>query len=150
MKKKIIILIVTIVVVVIGLFISNYLPGGDGIVAQTELPDGTQILMTQKYSSGGEPYIVSLYFKEPEASWGWCYLDHQDTRWRKGKIEYDPSSDKVRIWKGKVLRGVLDRSKGMYYRPNVSGWETKAPQEYRDPPFVNEKLKSLTNHSTLR
>ena len=124
--------------IVIVRFISGCLPGGDGIVIQRELPEGTQILVSQEFHSFGEPYQVDLYFKEPGKKWGWCYLDHQDTRWRKAKIEYDASSDEVRIWKGNNLRGIWSRTKDKYYRPDVSGWETIAPQEYRDPPFANE------------
>ena len=137
LKMKPVIIIIAIPILCLALLgISGVLPGGDGIVVSKELDDGTQILVTQKYSGIGEPYIVSLYFKEPKSKWGWCYLDHQDTQWRNSRIEYDEQSKVVSIWKGSTLRGQWNRKTNVYNRPDVQDWASEAPQEYRNPPFT--------------
>ena len=113
------------------------LPGGDGVVLYKKLTDGTLILVTQEYSSFGEPYQVSFYFKIPDQEWGWCYIDHQDVRWIGANIKVNSLNDQIEIWKGNTLRAIWDRRNNIYIRPNVHEWKTVAPQEYRDPPFLS-------------
>ena len=139
-KMKNIAKLAALVLAAVVLWYALYcLPGGDGIVSQLKLSDGTQVLVAQVYN--GTPYKVGFYFKEFEEEWGWCYLGHEETRWRRARIEYDPGTDEVRIWKGKVLRGIWNRRTSMYYRPDVPGWETVAPQEFCDPPFAMAENK---------
>lgn len=131
-------LIAAIVIVLAVLcIVSGYVPGGDGIVAERKLPDGTSLMVVQKYGSGDLGYRVGFYFKEPGAEWGWCYLDHEDSIWRTGRIDYNPSTDTVTIWKGPVLRGQWNRPTKEYLRPDVPGWHTLAPEEHRSPPFLD-------------
>lgn len=134
---KLALVIVTSLIVAALFAVSGFVPGGNGIVAERTLPDGTKLMVVQKYDSGDLGYKVDFYFKEPGKEWGWCYLDHEDSRWRKGSIGYDAASDTVTISKGSVLRGKWDRGKRTYSRPDVKdGWSTTAPQEYgRAPEF---------------
>lgn len=107
----------------------------DAPLAQTTLPDGTRILVMQLKNEMDSGYKIDLYFKEPEQPWGWCYLDHEDTRWKECIITHDPTANNVRIWKGDTLRGLWERTEKRFYRPNVPDWFVTAPQEQRDPPL---------------
>ena len=135
MKTLAIVGVILCIAILIG--ISGLLPGRDGIIADRILPDGTRLLVVQKKSTGDLGYEVGFYFREPQKAWGWCILDHDDTSWWKGRIEYDPVSDVVQIWKGGTLRGNWDRKKQIYSRPDVKGWTTPAPQDFREPPFLD-------------
>ena len=137
MKRLLIIALAIAVLGVAALGIWGILPGGDGVVSRKTLSDGTELVVTQQYS--GEPgYEVGFYFKLPDNDWGWCYLDHEDTEWRNGRIEYDSEADTVLIWKGATLRGRWNRKNGKWERPDVDGWISDAPQELRRPPFESE------------
>lgn len=138
--KTLLIVAIAIVLVVLCI-VSGFAPGSDGIVTERRLPDGTSLMVVQKYSSGDLGYEVGFYYKEPGAEWAWCYLDHEDSSWRTGRIDYNPSTDVVTIWKGSVLRGQWNRQKKEYSRPDVPGWDTPAPENYRLAPFLD--------HSTL-
>ena len=63
------------------------------------------------------------------------HLAHDDSSWLRGRIDYDPNSDIVTVWRGGTLRAQWDRKTKQYTRPDVQGWKDKAPQEYRPPPF---------------
>ena len=82
--------VVIILVTILGF--AGILPGGDGIVAQRTLADGTELLVTQIYGTGDLGYEVGFYFRNPKTEWGWCYLDHEDSQWRNGRIDYDEHS----------------------------------------------------------
>ncbi|MDB6078355.1 MAG: hypothetical protein JWO82_2102 [Akkermansiaceae bacterium] len=102
------------------------------IVAERTLPDGTRTLVTQVLTMEG--YQVGFYFLEPNARWGWCYLDHEGSSWRNGsRIDYDPAAEVVDIWQGSVLRGRWDRKKKEYSRPDIGGWTASAPQAFYSP-----------------
>ncbi len=121
-----------------ALGVSGILPGGDGVVSRKTLSDGTKLLVTQQYS-GELGYEVGFYFKLPNEAWGWCYLDHEDTEWRNGRIEYDSGTDTVLVWKGSTLRGRWIRRAGKWERPDVAGWISSAPGDLRSPPFESNK-----------
>jgi len=131
--KKIAIITMAALLSAVVFIIAGHMPGNDGVVARRTLPDGTQVLVTQKHASGG--YEVGLYFREPHYEWGWCYLDHDDSSWFRGRIDYDPTSDVVTVRRGGTIRAVWDRKNKQYTRPNVQGWKSVAPQDYRPPPF---------------
>jgi hypothetical protein len=136
MNRLLLVILGAFLVVATLLGVWGVLPGGSGVVARRVLPDGTEILVTQTYGTGELGYEIGFYFKEPNTAWGWCYLDHEDTEWRHGRIEYDASSDTVTIWKGSTIRGRLHRRSKDWERPDVKGWHSPAPQEMRNPPFA--------------
>jgi hypothetical protein len=111
------------------------LPGGDGIVAHRTLADGTQLLVTQTYGTADLGYEVGFYFRNPKTDWGWCYLDHEDSQWRNGRIDYDEQSGVATIWKGSTLRGRFTVATKKWERPDVQGWVSTAPQALKEPPF---------------
>ena len=139
MKTLLITVIAAPVLLIAFLGIGGIFPGGDGVVARETLADGTAIQIVQRYASGDIGYEVGFYFKPPNEEWGWCYLDHEDTQWRKGRIKFDAATDTVSVWKGATLRGRWNRRSSKWERPDVSGWVSDAPQELQAPPFEHTK-----------
>ena len=66
-------------------------PGGDGVLDRLTLEDGTEYVVAQRYNGTfAEPYSVDFYVRPPGSSWGWCYIEHEDTRWTVGRLKYNP------------------------------------------------------------
>ena len=105
--------VVTVAVVAVagagGLFLAVVQPGGDGVVAAIRLPDGAEYMVYQKCNWNAEPYTVALYARESGGAWGWCYIDHEATRWRGVSMAYDAATDSVRVSEGGAVRAVIDR-----------------------------------------
>lgn len=83
-------------------------PGGDGVIAELQLPDGSHLEVSQKWNgweSWSEPYTVSLHTLEEDGSWKWHYVDHEAGRWYKGRLEHNESAGTVELHNGKTLRG---------------------------------------------
>ncbi len=139
MKTLLITMIAAPVLLIALLGIGGILPGGDGVVTNATLADGTVVQVVQQYGTGDVGYEVGFYFKPPKGEWGWCYLDHEDTQWRNGRIEFDAVTDTVSVWKGGTLRGRWNRQSAQWERPDVSGWVSDAPQKLRAPPFEVNK-----------
>jgi hypothetical protein len=79
--------------IVAALFIRFIQPGSSGVVASLRLPDGSEYMVTQRCNWSPEPYTVAFYMRSPGAKWGWCYIDHQENRWRDVAMTYDAASD---------------------------------------------------------
>lgn len=94
--------------------LASILPGGSGIVAELALPDGAQFMVAQKANYSLEPYTVSFFYKEPGAPWGYCYLDHEDTRWWSGKLVHDPNKNRVLVYRGAAEVASLDRENSSF------------------------------------
>ncbi|WP_265593167.1 hypothetical protein [Verrucomicrobium sp. BvORR034] len=60
------------------------------MVASLRLPDGSEYMVVQKCNWSLEPYTVGFYMRSPDGPWGWCYIDHQATRWRNVVMTHDP------------------------------------------------------------
>ena len=109
-------------------------PGGNGTIAKLTLADGSEYLVTQHWNAIGEPYAVDFWFKTNARPWGWCYIDHQDTRWWRGSLKHNTTANSVQVFRGNELRGELFLDKktfALYGGPNR---ELSAPQEYCNPP----------------
>ena len=72
-------------------------PGGSGVVASLQLPDGSKYMVTQRCNWSLEPYTVSFYMRSQNGQWGWCYIDHQATRWRNVQLIYDSNRDVIDV-----------------------------------------------------
>lgn len=127
---------------------SGILPGGDGIVAERTLPDGTQLLVTQTHGTADLGYEVGFYFRSPKANWGWCYLDHEDSEWRNGRIDYDALSGIATIWNGATLRGRFTVATNKWEKPDVEGYVCNAPMALKEPPFIitQSEQAASSNH----
>jgi hypothetical protein len=110
-------------------------PGGDGVLASLSLPDG-EYMVVQRYNDWREPYSVSFYMRSPGGDWGWCYIDHQASRWRRVSMKHDASSDTVIVTKWGVKRAALDRGRNMFWiAKRKFTREVPAPQGLESPPF---------------
>jgi hypothetical protein len=139
MKGCLISVLVAGLIILTLLGISGILPGGDGIVAERTLPDGTQLLITQTHGTAELGYEVGFYFRSPNSDWGWCYLDHEDSKWYNGRIDYDEASRVATIWKGSTLRGKFTFPTMKWERPDVAGWVSNGPHPMKEPPFKPTK-----------
>jgi hypothetical protein len=136
MRKSIIALLSAVVLSLGGAFIYYFGPGGDGVIGRLTLGDGSDFKVIQRYNHWfAEPYSIDFYFKLPGATWGWCYVEHEDTRWRAAQVRYNPQNHSIEVYRGKTLRAAyfIDRKTFALY----ADWqrELAAPQELRDPPL---------------
>ena len=118
---------------VFGLIVALFLflggPGGSGTLAQLHLPDGSEYKVTQQYNWSAEPYTVDFFMRKGEEPWGWCYIDHEASRWRNVIMVHDPGTDSIVVTENGTRRAVLDRKRGTFWMDNgqFSG-ELDAPQ----------------------
>jgi hypothetical protein len=117
-------------------FLAYVQPGGAGVLASVRTPDGAEYLVEQDYDSDG-PYNVGFYMRPPDGKWGWCYIDHEASRWRDVKVSYDAAADKIVVTERGVRRASLDRATGSFWIDNGSfSRSAQAPQEERNPTFA--------------
>ena len=110
-------------------------PGGDGVLDRLTLEDGTEYVVAQRYNDTfAEPYSVDFYVRPPGSSWGWCYIEHEDTRWTVGRLKYNPQHRSVEVYRGFWLIAAyfLDRQTFILYSGGERNWG--APSKYREPP----------------
>ena len=97
-----------------GLFFAIVQPGGSGLLASIQLPDGSEYRVTQRCNWSAEPYTVSFYMRSPKGGWGWCYIDHQATRWRDVALTYDATLDIVTVTEQGTWKAGLDRKRSTF------------------------------------
>jgi len=117
-------------------------PGGSGVLDRLELPDGSEYLLTQKWNGFVEPYTVSFYFKSSAGQWGWCYIDHEDTRWRHVELRHDSENNSIKVFRDGGLRAelFLDRQVfALYGDDDRKKRELHAPQDWRYPEYLPKK-----------
>lgn len=69
MGEWLLIALATLPLLAISFFISDHLPGFNGVVAQLRLADGTQIVVEQE--SNGALYNTGFYLKPAKGRWQW-------------------------------------------------------------------------------
>src|SRR5687768_13477223 len=79
-------------------------PGGDGVVARLETADEVECLVHQSWNDWFEPYTVSFYYRAPSGDWGWCYIEHEDHRWRNWELTHDAARNVIRVTERGQLR----------------------------------------------
>ena len=125
------------VAAVVALFLLVVQPGTSGVVASLRLPDGSEYLVTQRCNWSLEPYTVEFFMRPAGGPWGWCYVDHQASRWRQVAMTWDAASDTVVVTERGTRRAALDRARSAFWIDNGSvRRELAAPQELRDPAFA--------------
>ena len=116
-------------------------PGGSGVLASHRLADGSEYMITQRYS-WPEGYIVDFYMRSAGGEWRWGYIDHEANRWRHVDISYDSTADKLLVTERGIPRAVLDRRRNTFWIDNGSvRREDPAPQRQRTPPFDFSAIK---------
>lgn len=114
-------------------------PGGSGVLGSVRLTDGSEYVVTQECNWSVEPYTVGFYMRSPEGRWGWCYIDHEATRWRDVKVFHEASTDRVIVTERGVRRAILNREAMTLWIDNGSiRGEVDAPQEWGRAPSVEE------------
>lgn len=109
-------------------------PGGSGTLARMELPDGSEYKVTQHFNWSMEPYTVSFWMRSKGGKWGWCYIDHEATRWRDVAMTYDTSADLIMVTGSGTSRARLDRKRKAFWIENGSfSREVDAPQSEAGP-----------------
>lgn len=135
MKTTAVSILVTAVILFVAAFFYYFGPGGTGTIGQLTLDDGTELKVVQRYNdSFGEPYSVDFYLKRPGEPWGWCYIEHEDTRWSRARLVPDARARSIKIYRGSTLRAeyFIDRKTFALYAEFQR--ELSAPQQNRIPP----------------
>jgi hypothetical protein len=114
-------------------------PGGDGVLGSVRTPDGAEYVVEQTCNWSIEPYTVSFYMRSANGQWGWCYVDHEASRWKDVEVIYDDASDRIVISEQGIQRAILDRSTRIFWIDNGSiRRNVSAPQEEgRVPGFAS-------------
>lgn len=93
-------------------------PGGNGVLASLDLPDGKRYKISQHYNWSTEPYTVSFFMDEGTGKWTWHYVDHEAIRWRNVAMTYDAAGDRVVVTEHGVPRVIVDRKRDTYWLDN--------------------------------
>jgi hypothetical protein len=119
--------------------VGTHVLGRGVFLASLVTPDGAEYRLARRWNIPFEPnlHTVSFYMREPFGEWGWCYVGHEETDWKRFSLEYDAQSGNVRVLNADRLRGQLDCATKSFatfddegrYRHSVS-----APQELRAAP----------------
>ena len=72
-----------------------------------------------------EPYTTSFYCKIEGEPWVWFYMDHEDTRWFSGRIDYNKDTKIAEIYHGNDLVAKYDSNTGTFTRGTHSTQGTK-------------------------
>lgn len=122
--------LVALVAVPISYLLYHGGPGGSGTLAHLELPDRSEYKVSQSYNWSSEPYAVSFYMRSKGGNWGWCYIDHEATRWREVEMTYDAAAAIIQVTESGTPRASLDRKRKAFWIDNGSiNRETTAPQQ---------------------
>jgi hypothetical protein len=129
---------VTAVVAIAGYFaVRGCLPGRGGVSARFDAPSGETFLVIQEWNSVAEPYSVSLFVRQYDGKWGWCYIDH-DSHWLQN-VTIRPSSDgrTIGVYSREQVLGKYDILDSTFSLTDENGRIQRtlaAPQEWRPPP----------------
>ena len=137
MIRTVLLAIGVAVMVLVAVFLYDSGPGGSGVPASLRLPDGSEYLVTQNYNWSSEPYTVSFFMRSAGGPWGWCYIDHEASRWRNVAMTYDVAKDSIVITERGTLRARLDRSRSSFRIDNGDiKRDVAAPQILRNPTSI--------------
>lgn len=103
-------------------FAAANFPFTSGVIVEASAPTGEQACVVQTFK-GAEPYQVSIYVRRANGPWTWHYLAHQDTRWRRCRIEFE--GDALRVYTGARLRKTFSLAEAAL-RPWDAGYDLPA------------------------
>ena len=115
------------ILTLLGWFAAANFPFTSGVIAEASAPTGEQTCVVQTFK-GAEPYQVSIYVRRAGGPWLWHYLAHQDSRWRRCRIEFE--GDALRIYTGATLRKTFSIAEATL-RPWNAGHDL--PENYTPP-----------------
>lgn len=135
-KKTVSVILGAVLAILAGIFFVLVQPGTSGVIASLRLADGSEYMVTQRCNWSPEPYTISFYMRAPGGKWGWCYIDHEASRWRNVALTHDATSDVLTVTKEGVWQAALDRKRGLFALGEGKPYrELPAPQEYAEPEF---------------
>jgi len=119
-------------------FLAIVQPGGDGVLGSVETSDGSEYVVEQRCNWGAEPYTVSFYMRSPDGNWGWCYIDHEASRWKDVEVTFDEAANEIVVTEQGVRRASLNRSDNTFWIDNGSiTRDLEAPQGEGAPNFAS-------------
>jgi|TARA_B110000914_G_C15231390_1_gene339783 hypothetical protein len=129
--------VISICSIIVVAFLAIIQPGGDGVLGRIKTQDGSEYLVEQSCNWGFEPYTVSFYMSDPDGNWGWCYIDHEASRWKDVEVSYDAHSNQVIVTEKGVKRASLNCKTKVFWIDNGSiRRDLVAPQDDRSPRFA--------------
>src|SRR5262245_20120607 len=79
------------------------------VVGYAKNQGGIELCIVQE---PGDFLQTSVFIRQPGGRWGWFYYDHEDTYWRKAKVEIDESTQQMTIFRNGELDITFDWKKG--------------------------------------
>ena len=116
------------------LFTLIFGPGGDGVVAEASLPDGRRFTVVQRWNASMEPYTVSFVYQLEDGRWGWCYMNHEDTRWLSAKVLHNLADDSMDVYRGKTLEARFHLRENRFELLGSMARSVDAPQSITTAP----------------
>jgi hypothetical protein len=129
--KKVSTILALVTVVLGSIFLFYFNPLKTSTIGSLTLEDGTELRIVQSF---GEPFQIDFYMKRPGEPWGWCYIDHEDTRWSSARLIQDKANQSVKIYNGSTLRAEYFMGRKTFALYAEYQRELAAPQENRVPP----------------
>ena len=78
------------------------LPLGDKRVAEFRSENGVELIVHQVCNYSIEPYTTRFYYRaSPSNRWHAFYMDHQDSRWVSGRIDFDEQRQEAIVRQGR-------------------------------------------------
>ena len=85
------------------------LPLGDKRVAEFRTASGAEFVVHQICNYSAEPYTTRFYYRlSPSNRWYAFYMDHEDTRWFSGQIDFDEQRQEAVVRRGKEIVASFD------------------------------------------
>ena len=107
-------------------------------------------MVTQRCNWSLEPYTVSFYMRSQNGQWGWCYIDHQATRWRNVQLIYDSNRDVIDVTEDGTWKAALNRKEGTFAIGNGKPRrELRAPQSIVIKPEFTYNCRVISNSIIL-
>ena len=118
-------------------FVATVQPGGDGVLGSVKTSDGSEYVVEQRCNWSSEPYTVSFYMRSADGNWGWCYIDHEASRWKDVEVFFDKAANEIVVTEQGIRRASLDRTKNTFWIDNGSiRRDLNAPQGDGAPAFA--------------
>ncbi|GAB5402960.1 MAG: hypothetical protein Aurels2KO_11910 [Aureliella sp.] len=89
------------------------------VVADVAHPNGSRLLVTQKYGFISEPFVTEIFFDDGDGRWRWYYYDHEDSYWHSA--EYRIVGTEIRLSSPGNRRVQMDTANGQCLVSGVDG-----------------------------
>ena len=112
------------------------------VIGYAKSSDGVELCVVQE---PGDLLETSVYYREPNGTWGWFYYDHADGYWSKAEIVVDESKQRMTILRRKEPVAYFDWRTEVF-RLDRTGASHRGAQFWMPPDFSPSKGRNRIRH----